>query len=178
MHTLHRITAITFALLTALTVVVFAANSDLAPSPDTTTAEGAAPDLPHAHDKVEETDGESEEEIAPDAAESEDGDVDDSKAENSEAENSETENAESEDNTPVGRILDVPYINQRVGFPNGCESVSTVMALQYLGIEITPNDFIENYLAAMPLSWPPSCSPASWAPPWVKPPLSAVCSCP
>ena len=43
-------------------------------------------------------------------------------------------------------ILDVPYINQRQYFPNGCESVSAVMAMQYLGIDITPWDFIANYL--------------------------------
>ena len=45
-----------------------------------------------------------------------------------------------------GIILDVPYINQRKDFPNGCESVSAVMALQYFGVDITPYDFIENYL--------------------------------
>lgn len=43
-------------------------------------------------------------------------------------------------------ILDVPYINQRERYPTGCESVSTVMALNYLGINITVDDFIDNYL--------------------------------
>lgn len=32
------------------------------------------------------------------------------------------------------------------GIPTGCESVSTVMVLNYLGIEITPEEFINNYL--------------------------------
>ena len=35
-----------------------------------------------------------------------------------------------------GIILDVPYINQRKDFPNGCESVSAVMALQYGALPI------------------------------------------
>lgn len=43
-------------------------------------------------------------------------------------------------------IPGVPYINQRRDFPNGCESVSAVMAMQYFGIDITPEDFIEKYL--------------------------------
>lgn len=30
--------------------------------------------------------------------------------------------------------------------PTGCESVSTVMVLNYLGIDITPEEFIDNYL--------------------------------
>ncbi len=43
-------------------------------------------------------------------------------------------------------ILDVPYIDQRSRWPNGCESVSTVMALQYAGIDISVDTFIDNYL--------------------------------
>ena len=44
-------------------------------------------------------------------------------------------------------ILDVPYINQKkIGMPNGCESVSTVMALQYFGVDITPDVFVSKYL--------------------------------
>ena len=43
-------------------------------------------------------------------------------------------------------LLDVPYISQLGQYPTGCESVSTVMALQYLGIEITVDEFIDNYL--------------------------------
>ncbi len=46
----------------------------------------------------------------------------------------------------TGRLIDVPYINQREDFPNGCESVSAVMALQYLGVDIDANTFIEEYL--------------------------------
>lgn len=43
-------------------------------------------------------------------------------------------------------ILDVPYIDQSVKYPTGCESVSTVMLLQYLGHKISVDEFIENYL--------------------------------
>ncbi len=42
--------------------------------------------------------------------------------------------------------LDVPYIDQSVKYPTGCESVSTVMLLQYLGYSLTVDEFIEKYL--------------------------------
>jgi len=44
------------------------------------------------------------------------------------------------------RILDVPHIDQNELYPTGCESVSAVMALNYLGVDITVDDFIDNYL--------------------------------
>jgi len=46
----------------------------------------------------------------------------------------------------ASRILDVPYINQRERYPTGCESVSAVMALNYLGLEIGVDEFIDLYL--------------------------------
>ena len=33
--------------------------------------------------------------------------------------------------------IDVPYIDQSKLYPTGCESVSTVMLLRFLGIDIT-----------------------------------------
>lgn len=42
--------------------------------------------------------------------------------------------------------IEVPYIDQSVHYPTGCESVSTVMLLQYLGYQMTVDDFIEDYL--------------------------------
>ena len=42
--------------------------------------------------------------------------------------------------------IDVPYINQSENYPTGCESVTTVMLLHYLGYDISVDDFIENYL--------------------------------
>jgi len=44
------------------------------------------------------------------------------------------------------KIIPVPYIDQTVKYPTGCESISTVMLLQYLGFDITPETFIDNYL--------------------------------
>lgn len=42
--------------------------------------------------------------------------------------------------------IDVPYINQSENYPSGCESVTTVMLLHYLGYNISVDDFIDNYL--------------------------------
>lgn len=42
--------------------------------------------------------------------------------------------------------LKVPYIDQSVKYPTGCESVSSVMLLQYLGYDVTVDEFIEKYL--------------------------------
>ena len=42
--------------------------------------------------------------------------------------------------------IDVPYISQKGKYPTGCESVSTVMLLQFLGYDISVDTFIENYL--------------------------------
>lgn len=44
------------------------------------------------------------------------------------------------------RKLDVPYIGQKPRWPTGCESVSTVMLLQYLGYAVSVDGFIEEYL--------------------------------
>jgi len=40
-------------------------------------------------------------------------------------------------------IIKAPYIDQTKRWPTGCESVSTVMALQYLGIKISVDEFIK-----------------------------------
>lgn len=44
------------------------------------------------------------------------------------------------------KILSAPYIDQSVKYPTGCESVSAVMLLQYVGVPITVDEFIEKYL--------------------------------
>lgn len=44
------------------------------------------------------------------------------------------------------KLIDVPYIDQTVKYPTGCESISAVMLLQHLGVDITPEDFIDNHL--------------------------------
>ncbi len=46
-----------------------------------------------------------------------------------------------------GYSVEVPHINQLdVGLPNGCESVSTVMLLNYYGFDISADEFVDNYL--------------------------------
>ena len=44
------------------------------------------------------------------------------------------------------RLIRAPYIDQSGAYPTGCESVSSVMLLQFLGVEITVDDFISRYL--------------------------------
>ena len=44
------------------------------------------------------------------------------------------------------KIIQVPYIDQSVKYPTGCESVSTVMLLQYLGYDISVDEFIADCL--------------------------------
>ena len=46
----------------------------------------------------------------------------------------------------AAHIIEGPYIDQSVSYPTGCESVSTVMLLQFLGLQITVDDFIETCL--------------------------------
>ena len=43
-------------------------------------------------------------------------------------------------------VLDAPYLDQRKSYPTGCESVTAVMALQYFGVEIDTEEFIDKYL--------------------------------
>ena len=47
--------------------------------------------------------------------------------------------------------IGVPYIDQSVKYPTGCESVSAVMLLQYLGYDITVEEFIDRYLECRPM---------------------------
>lgn len=42
-------------------------------------------------------------------------------------------------------VIDIEGLSQS-NIPTGCEAVSTVMVLNYLGIEITPEEFINEYL--------------------------------
>lgn len=55
------------------------------------------------------------------------------------------------DHKNAGKIIKVPYIDQTKEWPTGCESVSAVMLLQYLGIEISMDQFVGNYLETTPL---------------------------
>ncbi len=49
------------------------------------------------------------------------------------------------------KIIKVPYIDQTIKWPTGCESVSAVMLLQYMGIDISVDEFIE-YLPKVAVS--------------------------
>jgi len=43
-------------------------------------------------------------------------------------------------------LIEVPYLSQEGILPNGCESVSAVMLLQYLGFNISPEEFVDEHL--------------------------------
>lgn len=49
-------------------------------------------------------------------------------------------------------LLEVPYISQQ-DYPTGCESISAVMLLQYWGIDITVDEFIDGYLECGETRW-------------------------
>ncbi len=50
------------------------------------------------------------------------------------------------------KIIDAPFISQMPNYPTGCESVATVMALQYAGVNISVDTFIDQYLPIGPLN--------------------------
>ncbi len=50
------------------------------------------------------------------------------------------------DTTDTVLLSDVPFIDQTRDYPTGCESVSTVMTLQYWGYSLSVDAFIDNYL--------------------------------
>ena len=47
-------------------------------------------------------------------------------------------------------IIPASCIDQTAEWPTGCESVSAVMLLQYLGVEISVDEFIKEYLPCRP----------------------------
>ena len=62
------------------------------------------------------------------------------------------------------KIIQVPYIDQTKEYPTGCESVSTVMLLRYLGLDVTVDEFIEKYLEKEPMHQTDGrlCGPDPW----------------
>lgn len=50
------------------------------------------------------------------------------------------------------RIITVPFKNQN-DYPTGCESVTSVMALSYAGVDITVDEFIDQYLRIGKYYW-------------------------
>lgn len=57
---------------------------------------------------------------------------------------------ETEITEPEAVIIDAPFIWQTESYPNGCESVTAVMALRYLGFDIGVDEFIDGYLPCGP----------------------------
>ncbi len=51
-----------------------------------------------------------------------------------------------------GVCIDVPYISQEGRLPNGCESVSATILLQYCGFDIEPETFVDEYLDCEPVT--------------------------
>lgn len=49
------------------------------------------------------------------------------------------------------KIIKVPYIDQTVEWPTGCESVSAVMLLNYIGIDISVDEFVDKCLVKEPM---------------------------
>lgn len=48
------------------------------------------------------------------------------------------------------KLIKIPCIDQTERYPTGCESVSSVMLLNYLGRNVTVDEFIESYLPMQP----------------------------
>ena len=55
-----------------------------------------------------------------------------------------------------GICIDVPYISQEGRLPNGCESVSATILLQYCGFDIEPETFVDEYLDCEPVTISPT----------------------
>ena len=49
--------------------------------------------------------------------------------------------------------IKAPYLDQSKSFPTGCESVSAVMLLHFLGYDISVNEFIDRYLDKIGFDW-------------------------
>lgn len=69
---------------------------------------------------------------------------------------SHTESTES--TMPTSALISTEHICQLDNWPTGCESVSAVMALRYAGMEITVDDFINDYLVCTERPFDPNKS--------------------
>ena len=49
------------------------------------------------------------------------------------------------------KLLNAPYIDQTADWPTGCESVSAVMLLKYLGLDTDVADFVDGCLEKRPM---------------------------
>jgi uncharacterized protein YvpB len=46
----------------------------------------------------------------------------------------------------MSKLINVKYMDQSVKYPTGCETITTIMCLLYWNVNITPEEFIEQYL--------------------------------
>lgn len=53
----------------------------------------------------------------------------------------------------MAKHIKVPYLDQSKAAPTGCESVSCVMLLNWLGVDISIRDFIDHYLDKADFQW-------------------------
>lgn len=62
--------------------------------------------------------------------------------------------------TPIGnsKIIQAPFISQLGKYPTGCESVTTVMVLNHIGIDVSVDKFIDSYLTITGVPFDPSIS--------------------
>lgn len=63
------------------------------------------------------------------------------------------------------KIVPAPYIDQTERWVNGCESISSVMLLQAVGIDIDPDTFIARDLPHAPYWEQSQYSPVYYLPP-------------
>ena len=46
----------------------------------------------------------------------------------------------------MSKLINVKYMDQSIKYPTGCETITTIMCLLYWNVNITPEEFIEQYL--------------------------------
>ncbi len=58
----------------------------------------------------------------------------------------------TKDSNDTKKIIELQYMNQN-DYPTGCESITTWMALNYMGYDLSVDEFIENYLPKYTIEW-------------------------
>ena len=71
---------------------------------------------------------------------------------------SKTQPESSASSQPESALINAEHIYQLDKWPTGCESVSAVMAMKAAGLDITVDEFIDNYLNCTPRPFDPEKS--------------------
>lgn len=71
---------------------------------------------------------------------------------------SKTQPESSASSQPESALINAEHIYQLDKWPTGCESVSAVMAMKAAGLDITVDEFIDNYLNCSPRPFDPEKS--------------------